>query len=840
MEPLARHAFEPFLTAWTAQGYYLGIDTWLRIYRWLDLRQEQEPTARHEPADVCAALSAMICHSATEQVRFRQLFEQYFGPAAEGGLPVPDPGSETPTALPPLPVPAVPEPPTPAGEMTATAGEPPRYSGPFRLTLRLPTPSLRIWNHPAMDRAALPLREKIWADTYDWDIPRSIGHTIRSGGVPQFVYRRRKRAPQYLVLVAQQSRQDHLAAFYRELVLEMNRRDLEADCYYYDTTPDIVWKDRESMHPGQPIERLAGDYPDAAVLWVDTADQLLDRPALRPSPLAIRMQEWWTRLALLETSPVTHWGAACWALCPCFPVVPATAEGLASLVPQWASRHYRTPLYWQQAHPEPSMPSLRRRGREVPADLLPALRRYLGADGFHWLCAIAWYADLHVSLSLLLHQAVLPPTADRSAWERQRRHWLAFHRLSRLPWLRKGPLPREIREVLRHQLPETAAAAVRAQLLQVMEHSSQHVQSGSLAESNRLFTIAWLKSEQSGLPITDHIPGDVTIEPAGITDSLGRRVWQAELAGRPMAAGTSPPAGTDAQVSAATGDSPADPEDSPDHLSLLRNISHFQEALHWMQQWETGSGPQADVSVWNALMEKADHAEAQLTVLGAMARAGVGPDGDTLRAALQAAREIDPVMPAVEQLLLAGISLTGVATDLLLARTTGYEEAYRLFHHLFKRSGQRPGIEAYTVLLKRTDNEREARSLLAEMQQQGIRPDPIFYTVLITKTENYRRARGILREMQQQGIRPDPAVYTTLFSRTETFAQAQDLFLDLRKAGIRPNRGLYAQILRTVTEAGQADWVADQMRLAGLGEGTIADTLAAGRPRKSPKPPRKK
>jgi hypothetical protein len=69
VDPLSLYALVPFLSAWTAQGHYLGVDTWLWKFRWLDLHQAKDPDHR---SGICASKSVLICHSSAEHLGFHR------------------------------------------------------------------------------------------------------------------------------------------------------------------------------------------------------------------------------------------------------------------------------------------------------------------------------------------------------------------------------------------------------------------------------------------------------------------------------------------------------------------------------------------------------------------------------------------------------------------------------------------------------------------------------------------------------------------------------------------------------------------------------------------------
>jgi hypothetical protein len=128
-----------------------------------------------------------------------------------------------------------------------------------------------------------------------------------------------KRAPRHIVLIEQRDRQDNLSAFYREMVLEMNRQDLEADNCFSTPPRRSAGKTAGACIPVCPSNACSATTPvPASLLLAGTAEHLLARPLLLPSHLAVRMLPWWPRRALREIALVSVWEMAAGCHAPCF------------------------------------------------------------------------------------------------------------------------------------------------------------------------------------------------------------------------------------------------------------------------------------------------------------------------------------------------------------------------------------------------------------------------------------------------------------------------------------------------------------------------------------------
>ncbi|MEY3367130.1 MAG: hypothetical protein RI973_285, partial [Bacteroidota bacterium] len=789
-EKLQIHAFEPLLQELSASGFYFGVDTWLRLYRWLSL-QVDKPEDGRQPEQLRFSLSALLCHTEEQQRLFAEAFDRYFQAGAgsttlvtTAQLPAAKSAPLQETVLPPS---------APAPVQGATTIATSRI-GPIRVNLRFPNNALRVWNHAEMDKAMQPLREKEWADSYDWDIPGSIRQTMRAGGIPQFVYQRRKRAPSYLVLIEQRSLRDHLSAFYREMVLEMNRRDVDADYYFYDTMPRQVWKEGNSPHHRIPIERLAGEQPEARLLLIGAAESYLSLPRLSPSNLALQLREYWPLLALMCSTPVPDWGRRELALCQLFPVVPATAEGLASLLGQWNASYAFTPDFWSRKYPEPSLPQLAFRGREIPEEVILNLRRYLGSGAFRWLCATAWYPELYFELSSLFHDEAIPPRTDYSEWEQNQVWWVAMYRLFRLPWFRNGHLPGHIRESLRGLLPEEDAFPVREQILRILLLPENAPPPGSYADTTRTFTMAWLASEQEGGSINEFLPEHIGLSAGDIEDAIGRKIWirQEEEKKRRstrqqgsssyQSSFEAPPfAGTENILSASSREALS----LKGYVSLLRKTRKFSDARELLTSMRAAE-IRPDLSFFNLMAEKAGNLEECRSLFVMMRESGVRPQEATLAAMVKNMESFDEAAKMVSEMQRNGLQVGTSTAAALLLLTRNFKEAERAMRLLPGITGTKPDPEVYLAYIQQAENLAQARQVMDELRKQGLRPDKKIYTVYLSKAPDYETARNIFTEAKKEGIEPDPPMFTTLFSKLSHFSQVAPLYTEMMRHSIIP------------------------------------------------------
>lgn len=488
--------------------------------RLLDLLNQLPPGTL--PEQLKFKVSALVCHSEAEQAKFYEIFDAFVGrfllesleetitPAEKKPEPSEPKIPETPKTESPKPVQKEAQ----KGRHSSDTVKAAR-SGPITVELHFRDDGYRPWNLPELETAVRPLREKELSGAEEWDIPATIKKTIEAGGAPHFARRRRKKAPQYLFLIEQKSARDHLAGFYADLAVELQRRDLDVEYYFYDRIPQKCWKARRDPASYTSIDRLNASFAHSRLILIGEPDGLLavsrtpgnkpDQVNTKihryPSALAFELRDNWAAVAVLNTRSTALWGDAEQAIHQLFPIAPANVAGLGSLMGQWKSRLSFKPYYWQTECPEPIPPGFQDYDgtAETIETHIKSLKIYLGRQGYTWLCAIAVYPEIYWQLTKILHDEAISAADEPDESLRTQLWHLHLLRMSRLAWLRNGYIPADYRQELRNGLPAANAADVRRQLLEVLQLDENKPPEGSYAEKDRAYTVALFDHERFAL-----------------------------------------------------------------------------------------------------------------------------------------------------------------------------------------------------------------------------------------------------------------------------------------------------------------------------------------------------
>lgn len=288
------------------------------------------------------------------------------------------------------------------------------------------------------------------ADTVRLSVPRTVAATVAAGGYPDFRYDALTRPSEYLVLVERRGARDQQARLADELCARLVAEGVILKRYFFDADPRVCYD--EAGARGMGLGELHRDHPGARLLIVSDGRVLTDARSGELLSWTRALAAWADR-ALLTPEPVGRWGLPEAMIADELPVFPATLAGVRA-----AAEHFASDA-------EPDWYAWWERNQEEPAPAVPhynspeTLRRYLGEEGYRWVCACAVYPELHWRLTLMVGSL---PALGVQATERD------LLRLVRLGWLRRGAIPNVSRDWLVRDLGDEGERVVRSALLDAL------------------------------------------------------------------------------------------------------------------------------------------------------------------------------------------------------------------------------------------------------------------------------------------------------------------------------------------------------------------------------------
>ncbi|WP_394808472.1 formylglycine-generating enzyme family protein [Nitrosomonas sp.] len=290
--------------------------------------------------------------------------------------------------------------------------------------------------------------------THRLHITATIEATARSGGYFLPVYCNRRVAPEHLLLVRSQHRNDQQAALAEELEKRFKTLGLTINTYRFRDDPRwlVRWHDDDSKASYYQLQQLVARHEAARLL-------IISETAILFHPYSGEIRTWLDDLSPWQDKVWLHprdAGTAHAALLAQhhFLMLPLAQDNLPQLV-----EHLTTPqsrkLMLQKTDPSP-LPALIAAepdgwlGERPPyganlALLVEQLQQFLAADGLRLLRAVAVFPKPHWALTRALDYLLFENlnTADPLPQREQR-----LARLSRLPWLTHAHLPDWLREYL--------------------------------------------------------------------------------------------------------------------------------------------------------------------------------------------------------------------------------------------------------------------------------------------------------------------------------------------------------------------------------------------------------
>ncbi|HEX8068535.1 MAG TPA: redoxin domain-containing protein [Pyrinomonadaceae bacterium] len=355
----------------------------------------------------------------------------------------------------------------------------PPYAWPVRVEGGAP----KLFDSEQFYNAARLLRRRQVAEHFHLDVEATIAATIDALGFPVFRFRPASRVPEYIVLIERASYRDHQARLFDEQARALEAEGLHATRYFYDGDPRVCYDEQEG---GQSVHlfELENKYGGHRLLVFGSGDELLDPVTGQPEDWTSVFAHWPERAVLTPESPA-RWGVREQALAQLFLVLPATMNSLRALVDLFEAA---APDPYAPPAEQSALAALPRLDADADAAAqIEVLRRTLGPEVFQWLCAAAVYPELQWDLTLYLATLDCMPRGLLTEEN--------LLKLVRLPWLRRGALPDELRWHLIRALEPARERGVRAALVAALEQHPAPPQTFAQDEYRlNLFAQRWLHS----------------------------------------------------------------------------------------------------------------------------------------------------------------------------------------------------------------------------------------------------------------------------------------------------------------------------------------------------------
>jgi hypothetical protein len=295
------------------------------------------------------------------------------------------------------------------------------------------------------------LRERQLVDSQQLNIKQTIQETVRSGGFPKLIFSSTTKQPEYLILIEQQTDADHQTQLFHQLIKELQQLDLHLEVFYYEDDPRICYRPGEQQRTS--LHELMVRFSGYRLLLFGDGKRLVSSNTGGFSKWAKELLDWKDRCIFTPVAP-SQWGYHELILAKHFVVLPASLKGVLSVTEHFEQEEPSDLGYWYKRSAAPTIPD------EDDDELLEVLQDYLGKDLFQWFCACAVYPEVSWDLFLRLDKVISDGKLRTEA---------NLLKMVRLPWLRNGYIPNELRVALIDKLSKKNETKIRRELIQLLD-----------------------------------------------------------------------------------------------------------------------------------------------------------------------------------------------------------------------------------------------------------------------------------------------------------------------------------------------------------------------------------
>ena len=322
------------------------------------------------------------------------------------------------------------------------------------------------------------------------DVDLMVEKYAIQGGISSSIHKNRKISREYLFLIDSASQEDHLAAFAKNIALQLKQQDVYLDIYTFDGDPRLCFPE-DSTKAAVSLKELFNSYYNCRLIIFSDAVSWVNPLTGKLEAWVEALKDWSERVIFTPRRPDT-WGqleknASQYAV-----VLFSSIYELSKPVQEfndanskeedWLGGYYPEELSWRSNRwlerdeldaPEP----------EVIDGMLLSLSSYLDAAGYYWLCACAVFPKLHWDLTLYLgHKLFTENFIEDSLVKEKLFNHERLNKLSRLPWFRYGYIPNWLRKRFIYKLSKSQEKEARKAIGNLFKSASEGFASGESIE----------------------------------------------------------------------------------------------------------------------------------------------------------------------------------------------------------------------------------------------------------------------------------------------------------------------------------------------------------------------
>ena len=284
------------------------------------------------------------------------------------------------------------------------------------------------------------------------DVHKTIGATIKKGGLLEFKFKNRSQPIEYLILIDKSSEQNHQSQLFEYIYQLIASNEIYAERYFFEDNPSICWND--GYPSGIRLEKIIQKHYKARLLVFANAYSFINPTKGKLEPWVRELSIWQNR-AILTPTPSSGWNYREAILANFFEVLPNTIAGLSEIVHRFEALKDQDLAHWKY-NLGVTDPIITIHNDTIDADL----NHHFSPEMQKWIAACAVYPEIHWDLTLsigkTLNEKVLL-TYDN------------IRKLGQLEWFKEGEMPDSVRSQLFDRLTEEERITVRSVILEILQ-----------------------------------------------------------------------------------------------------------------------------------------------------------------------------------------------------------------------------------------------------------------------------------------------------------------------------------------------------------------------------------
>ncbi|WP_245576557.1 sugar transferase [Flexithrix dorotheae] len=344
---------------------------------------------------------------------------------------------------------------------------------PYKFNFQISLPKLKLFDKEKTDFLYYHFnkKSKINLDSIEVNVPGTLQKTIKSAGFINLVYQDKIFPIQYLVLIDENSFNNHLLGFFNAIIDCIKTEGIDVKLMYYKSDfRRCIDENREVCN----FDNI--DYQGKRLIFFSDGNSFIDH--LNGGVFAWIKTHLlrWGKVGLISSKPIHQWSYHEKQLDNFFYIAPASLDAFLKLIRNFDSTSKTDYAYWKNYYLKNST------FQATTKDLEERLNEKL----FHWICSCAIYPEIDWNLTLNIAKKLESFPGELINLD-------SIKIISKIDWFRDGKIPYSERLKLLSKLPQEYNIVIRNFIVNHLQKSVIIPPINSFA--NDIYTIHLLRNK---------------------------------------------------------------------------------------------------------------------------------------------------------------------------------------------------------------------------------------------------------------------------------------------------------------------------------------------------------